>query len=105
MWRTLASVLAGCAATVLVAGCGAEADVIPGSALADEVSKRLTTKKRAPESVTCPDDLPRVVCETTRCELDDGTAVYGVTVTVTGVKDGKSVNDTQIDIKVDDQPQ
>lgn len=105
MRRAIGSMLAACAATLVLAGCSGAEDVVPGNVVADEVAKRLTTKTRIPESVTCPDDLPRVVGETTRCQLDDGSRVYGVTVTVTAVKDGKSANDTQFDIKVDEQPQ
>lgn len=106
MRRLIGSMLAGCAAALVLAGCSGDADVIDRNAVAEEISKRLTTKVgRTPDSVTCPDELARVVGESMRCQLDDKGRVYGVTVTVTAVKDGKTVNDTQLDIEVDQQPQ
>ena len=56
---------------------------------------------KAPESVTCPDNLKGTKGATLRCELTDAGQTYGVTVTVTDVQDG---GDVLFDIKVDDQP-
>jgi ABC-type glycerol-3-phosphate transport system substrate-binding protein len=69
--------------------------------VAKEISTQLEQQVgRAPESVTCPDDLPGEIGTSIRCELDDSGQTFGVTVTVTDVQ-GKNV---KFDIKVDDQP-
>lgn len=70
--------------------------------LADEISGQLEQKVgRAPDSVTCPQDLRGEVGVIQRCELKDGNQIYGVTVTVTSV-DGA---DVKFDLRVDETPQ
>ena len=69
----------------------------------DEVAKQASAglKKeigRAPEDVTCEDDLKAKVGESVRCTLTDGGKKLGMTVTVKSV-DGDKVN---MDYKVDD---
>lgn len=69
--------------------------------LAGEISNQLKEQVgRAPDSVTCPEDLKGEKGVKEKCELKDGNDTYGVTVTVTGVE-GK---DVKFDIKVDENP-
>jgi hypothetical protein len=69
--------------------------------LAGEITKQLEEQVgRAPDQVTCPQDLKGEVGVEERCELTDGGDTYGVNVTVTSVE-GK---DIKFDIKVDDKP-
>jgi len=56
---------------------------------------------RKPDSVSCPDNLKGVAGATLRCQLTDGTAKYGVQVTVTDV----SAGDINFHFKVDEQPE
>ncbi|HEX4557619.1 MAG TPA: DUF4333 domain-containing protein [Mycobacterium sp.] len=72
----------------------------------DDVAKQITDQLtqqfgRAPDAVTCPDDLKGDVGATTRCHLTDQGTTYGVTVTVTSV----ASDDVKFDFKVDDQPE
>lgn len=69
--------------------------------LAQRVSELLEEQVgRAPDSVTCPEDLVGEVGAETRCVLEDAGDRYGVDVVVTNVR-GTNVG---FDIKVDDQP-
>ena len=67
------------------------------SAVSDQLAKKVGSP---PDSVTCPEDLEGVVGTELRCELVADNDTYGVTVTVTSVKD-TTVN---FDISVDDKP-
>jgi mRNA-degrading endonuclease toxin of MazEF toxin-antitoxin module len=70
--------------------------------VAKSISDQLTQQfGRAPESVSCPDNLKGDVGATTRCKLTDQGASYGVTVTVTSV----TGDDVKYDFKVDDKPE
>ena len=70
-------------------------------AVAEQISQQLTKQVgRAPESVTCPEDLKGDKGETLRCELTDSGETYGIDVTVTSVSGG----DVKFDFKVDDAP-
>jgi mRNA-degrading endonuclease toxin of MazEF toxin-antitoxin module len=71
----------------------------------DDVAKSITEQLtqqfgRTPE-ITCPDDLKGELGATTRCQLTDQGATYGVTVTVNSVDGG----DVKYGFKVDDQPE
>jgi len=71
----------------------------------DDVAKSITEQLtqqfgRTPE-VSCPDNLKGDVGATTRCQLTDQGATYGVTVTVNSVDGG----DVKYSFKVDDQPE
>jgi len=103
--RLLVPVMLAVAAIAVVAGCSFSAGTgvsVDKEALAQEVSDKLKDEVgRAPESVTCPDNLKGEVGATMRCELEDGGQIYGVTVEVTKV-DG---TDVKFDMKVDDEPQ
>lgn len=56
---------------------------------------------RAPDSVTCPNDLKGDVGATLRCQLTDQGSTYGVTVTVSSVDN----DDVKYGFKVDEQPE
>jgi hypothetical protein len=84
-----------------MAGCSSGPPTVAKGDLAAEITKRLEEQVgRAPDSVTCPEDLKGEVGVTERCELKDGPDTYGVTVTVTAV-DGA---DVKFDFKVDEKP-
>ncbi|WP_328904368.1 DUF4333 domain-containing protein [Streptomyces sp. NBC_00441] len=97
----VAGAAAGTLALFLVSGCSFS---FGGDKVVkrDEVAKQATAglKKevgRAPEDVTCEDDLKAKVGESVRCTLTDGGKKLGMTVTVRSV-DGDDVN---MDYKVD----
>ena len=56
---------------------------------------------QAPDSVDCPDALPAEVDAEVRCTLTSGDTMFGLTLTVTSVEDGKAL----FDVVVDDAPQ
>lgn len=100
MRKTVVAAVAGAAAIITLGGCSSESTVDKAD-LAKEVSSQLAgTADHAPESLTCPEDLPGKVGATTTCSLRDSGETYGVKVTVTSV-DGSNV---KFDIKVDDKP-
>lgn len=69
--------------------------------LAQRVSELLEEQVgRAPDSVTCPEDLVGEIGAETQCVLEDGADRYGVEVVVTSVE-GTNVG---FDIAVDEQP-
>ncbi|ULE32298.1 DUF4333 domain-containing protein [Mycobacterium sp. IDR2000157661] len=93
--------LVSSAAAVMV-GCSSGTPTVDREDLAGEINKRLEQQVgRAPDSVTCPQNLRGEVGNTERCELKDGDDTYGVTVTVTKVEG----TDVSFDFKVDDRPQ
>lgn len=72
----------------------------------DLVARILTQKLteqvgRAPDAVTCPDNLKGEKGATLRCQLTDGYEKYGVLVTVSSVDAG----DVHFGYKVDSQPE
>jgi len=103
MKRQLLGVAVACGGAALLAiGCSSGPPIVDKDQLAQEVSDQLQAKVgRAPDSVTCAEDLRGEVGVKHRCELQDGPETYGVTVTVTEV-DGA---DVKFDIKVDNKPQ
>lgn len=86
-----ALVLVACSSTSAVA----KADVEQGAI--DELTALVGV---APDSLTCPEDLPAEVDATMRCALTSGGESYGVTITVTSVE-GDDVN---FDVLVDEVP-
>lgn len=83
-----------------LAGC-ASAHVVSARDAALEVSAALEARVgRAPEEVTCPDDLTAEAGSSMRCSLTDGGRTYGVTIRVTEVVDDVA----NFDIDVDEQP-
>jgi hypothetical protein len=70
--------------------------------VANQISDQLAQQVgQKPEKVTCPDNLKGTPGATLTCDLTDQGQTYGVTVTVTDVKDG---GDVLFDFKVDEQP-
>jgi hypothetical protein len=69
--------------------------------VAKQISDQLEQQVGRRPDITCPEDLKRDVGATTRCQLQDQGATYGVTVTVTSADGG----DVKYDLKVDDQPE
>lgn len=103
MRRLVGSVLLGFAAVATAAACSFSIGgvTVDKDDVAKEISSQLKQEVgRAPESVTCPEDLKGEVGATVTCELQDSGDTYGVTATVTKV-DGTNV---KFDIKVDDEP-
>lgn len=75
--------------------------VLSASAAADQVSDALEAEVgRAPEEVTCPDDLDAEVGNEMRCTLVDSGESYGVTVRITSVEGDTA----EFDIEVDEEP-
>ncbi|MCV7261280.1 DUF4333 domain-containing protein [Mycobacterium shimoidei] len=66
------------------------------------ILKRNLTEQvgRAPDAVTCPDNLKGETGATLRCELTDGNEKFGILVTVTAIEAG----DVHFNYKVDNQP-
>lgn len=70
-----------------------------------EVAKQISEQLekgvgKAPDKVTCPDDLEAKVGATLRCELTEGGDTLGVQVKVTAVEGSNA----KFDIQVDDRP-
>jgi hypothetical protein len=100
--RLFGSAVLAFAAAATVAACSFGGVSVDKDKVAQEVSDQLATQVgRAPESVTCPEDLKGEVGATMRCKLEDGGDTYGVEVKVTKVEG----TDVKFDIKVDDEPQ
>ncbi|EKF23681.1 hypothetical protein C731_2305 [Mycolicibacterium hassiacum DSM 44199] len=88
-------------AALVVVGCSASPPMVDKDEVAAEISDRLEKKVgRAPDSVSCPEDLRAEVGVTQRCELTRGPDTYGVTLTVTKVQGSK----VEFDLEVDDKP-
>jgi hypothetical protein len=90
------------ALTVLatLAGCGG--GVVRAENVARSVADQVEAQAGSRPVVTCPDDLEAAVGATARCRLTLGglDGAYGVTVTVTGVRDHQA----SFDVEVDQQP-
>lgn len=100
--RLFGSAVLAFAAVATVAACSFGSISVDKDKVAQEISDQLEGQVgRAPESVTCPDDLKGEVGATMRCKLEDGGVAYGVEVKVTKVEG----TDVKFDIKVDDEPQ
>ncbi|MFV2195970.1 DUF4333 domain-containing protein [Nocardiopsis sp. LOL_012] len=89
--------LTGCSFNFSIGGPSA----VDAEQVAQESSRILAEQVgEAPDAFTCPEDLPAEVGAEIRCELTDGDATYGVTLTTTSV-DGGNVN---WDVQVDEAP-
>ncbi|MGV0850438.1 DUF4333 domain-containing protein [Mycolicibacterium phlei] len=98
-WLRAALICGG--AGLFAVGCSSGPPIVDKTEVAKEISYQLEQKVgRAPESVSCPEDLRGEVGATQRCELTDGPDTYGITVTVTKVEGAK----VDFDLKVDDEP-
>lgn len=77
-------------------------ETIDKNQVASILKRNLTEQVgRAPDAVTCPDNLKGETGATLRCQLTDGNEKYGILVTVTGIDAG----DVRFNYKVDNQPQ
>ncbi|MCB1011700.1 MAG: DUF4333 domain-containing protein [Microthrixaceae bacterium] len=93
----------------LVAGCSGGADDAPSQAVridpqraAEEVAASLETATgQAPDSVSCPEGISAEPGAVSRCQLVDGSATYGVTVTLRA-REGDEIT---LDVAVDSQPE
>lgn len=93
--KTALWTLLGVTMTVVLSACGTAA--VPATDVADQISQQLTAEVgQAPDSVTCPGDLPAQVGATLTCQLTAGQDQLPVMVTVTSV-DG---SDVKFDIEV-----
>ncbi len=82
--------LLGVALSVGLAACGTAA--VPAVDVQTQISEQLAAEVgQAPDSVTCPGDLPAEVGASMTCELTAGKEQLPVMVTVTAV-DGTDVN-------------
>jgi predicted secreted protein len=91
--------------TLSLSACSASASIgtkqVDKAEVVKQVSAQLAKQVgKAPDSVTCPDNLDAKVGADLDCSLTDQGANYGVHVTVSSV-DGDNVN---FDIKVADHP-
>lgn len=83
-------------ATACGSGSASSAD------LESEVSAQLEALVgQAPDSVSCPDELPAEVGSEVRCTLTSDETTFGLTVTATSVEG----DEVLFDIVVDDEPQ
>lgn len=100
--RMVAAAAAGTLSLFFVSGCSFSFGgdlVVKKEEVAKQASAGLEKQVgRAPEDVTCEDDLKGKVGESVRCTLTDSGKKLGMTATVKSV-DGKKVN---MDFKVDD---
>ena len=102
--RRITASLAACAAVAALTSCSFSASTGKSVKKAD-VEKQIADQLAAnvgqrPTSVTCPDNLKAKVGTTMRCTLDSSGTKYGLTVTVTSIKD----NTVNFNIKVDEKP-
>lgn len=104
--RTVAGASLGALTVLLTAGCSFDFSIGgPGAIDGEEVATQAATVLeqevgRAPDDVTCSEDLPAEVDASIRCELTGDGFTYGVTVTTTSVE-GSNVN---FDVVVDEEP-
>ncbi len=100
MLKRSALVLLSAGVAFALTACGS--DAVSSDDLESEVAAQLEELTgQAPDSVSCPDDLPAEVGAEVRCTLTAGSDTFGLTLTVTEV-DGDTAS---FDIVVDDAPQ
>lgn len=86
---------------LLTAGCSSGDPMVHRDEVAKQASAALEGEVgRAPDDITCPEDLPAKVGASVRCELTDAGETIGVTVTTVSVDDGKA----RLDVQVDEAP-
>ncbi|MFV0315907.1 MAG: DUF4333 domain-containing protein [Microthrixaceae bacterium] len=80
---------------------GAEAVVLDPQRSATEVARSLFDATGVePDSVLCPEGIDTDPAAASRCELTDGTGIYGVTVSVLSLEDDA----VSLEVVVDEQP-
>ena len=108
--RAIASTALGLTLSfALVAGCSGGTDDAPSQAVrigpqraAEEVEAALESATgQAPDSVSCPEGISAEPGAVSRCQLVDGSATYGVTVTLRD-REGDEIT---LDVAVDSQPE
>jgi hypothetical protein len=82
---------AGCSGQAVLSQAQAEKQI--SAALEKEVGQK-------PDKVTCPGDVDAEKGKTMKCELTADGTTYGLTITITSVKD----DNVKFDIKVDSTP-
>lgn len=104
--RTVTGMSLGALMALMVTGCSFEFSVGgPGAVDSEEVATQAAAVLeeevgRAPDDLTCSENLPAEVDASVRCELTADGNTYGVTVTTTSVE-GSHVN---FDVVVDEDP-
>lgn len=104
--RAVAGASLGALAMLLASGCSFDFSIggpaaVDSEDVAEQASLELEQQiGRAPDDLTCSEDLPAEVDSSIRCELTDGGQTYGVTVTTTAVEG----SDVEFDVLVDEQP-
>lgn len=102
--RRIAAAVAACAAVAALSACSVSASggkSVKQAEVEKQIADQLAAKTgERPTSVSCPDNLKAKEGTTMRCTLTARSGKYGLTVTVTSVKD----NTVNFDIKVDDKP-
>lgn len=93
----VATVLGVAAALGLLVGCSSTPTVPSGDA-AQQIADVLEEKTgQRPDEVRCAEDLEAEIGAAMRCELSDGDATYGVTISITDVTDGVATFDIEVD--------
>lgn len=103
--RTLAGASLTAVAMLLATGCSFDfkigGDAVDSEDVAEQAALELEQQVgRAPDDLTCTEDLPAEVDASIRCELTADGQTYGVTVTTTSVEG----SDVEFDVLVDEEP-
>ena len=104
--RAVAGASLGAVAMLLATGCSFDFSIggpitVDSGEVAEQASRELEQQVgRAPDDLTCSEDLPAEIDASIRCELTDSGQTYGVTVTTTSAEG----SDVEFDILVDEQP-
>lgn len=104
--RAVAGASLGVVAMLLATGCSFDFSIGgPAAVASEDIAEQAALELeqqvgRAPDDLTCSEDLPAEVDSSVCCELTDGGQTYGVTVTTTSVEG----SDVEFDVLVDEQP-
>ncbi|GAB4584588.1 DUF4333 domain-containing protein [Nocardia sp. IFM 10818] len=86
---------------IVTTGCSISTDPDPRVDEADlehSVQQTLTDQVgQRPDSIDCPGDLTGTVGTTMRCTLSSAGSQIGLTIEVTGIKDGKIAYNVEVD--------
>lgn len=86
-----------CVGLGLLVGCSSTPTVSSGDA-ANQIADVLEDQTgQRPDEVRCAEDLEAEIGAAMRCELSDGDATYGVTISITDVTDGVATFDIEVD--------
>lgn len=104
--RVVVGASLGAAAMLIATGCSFDFNIggpaaVDSEDVAEQAALELEQQVgRAPDDLTCSEDLPAEVDASIRCELTADGQTYGVTVTTTSVEG----SDVEFDVLVDEQP-